>query len=112
TVDIYQTRAAEDLFDLSAAVEVAQHASELELAVGARGEVGVSPFRRDRQQAPVDPMEVRLAEAGAGGKHRGVSGSLPFASLQQQQRAVVEKRHAVGHCFQIVGEHNVRRVKV
>ena len=112
TIDIHQTRAAEDLFDLSAAVEIAQHASELELAVGAWGEVGVTAFRRNRQQASVDPMEVRLAEAGAGGDHRGVSCALRFASLQKQQLAVIEERHAVGHCLQIVEERNVRRIKM
>ena len=41
-----------------------------------------------------------------------MSGALRFASLQRQQLAVVEKRHAVGHCLQIVEEGNVRRIKV
>jgi hypothetical protein len=44
TVQVHEARAAQDLFHFNAAVVFAQHANEIELAVGAGREVRMASF--------------------------------------------------------------------
>ena len=61
------------MLDLGAAVLVAQHEQQAHFAIRPGGPVGMAALRRDRPQAPIDAMQIRLTEPGARRDDGGVS---------------------------------------
>ena len=81
-VDVEQAAARDDMLDVGAAVARGEVAQQRDFAFGARGEVGVPAFRRRRDEAAVDVVQQRLAEAGAGRDQRDVAAAQRLALLQ------------------------------
>src|SRR5262245_62147207 len=112
TMNVQESRTAENLFYLRASVQVAEHSRELELAVRSWGEVGVTTLRGDRPQAPIETVQVRLSESGAGGYHGGIAARVRITGLQNDKFAAFEQGDACGHRLEIVQQRDAASLQI
>ena len=97
-VHVEESAAGDDVLDVGAAVARDQIASERDLALVARREIGVPALGRGRNEAAVDVVQQRLAEAGAGRDQRDVAAAQRLALLQHVR---LPSRRSTGTAYAI-----------
>ncbi len=80
-MQVQQSLPADHLLDFGPPVALSQHAHQLQLAIGARGEVGMAGFGRHGLPSAFQPVEIRLTHSGAGRDHRSRSVMVEDAIL-------------------------------
>ena len=112
SMDVHDARAAEHLFDLRAAVAVAQHPRQGELTIRSRREVGVTRFGGDRQPSAVHGSAGSACRhAGPRGDHRRVALRPALAVLQHDELVLLEDGDAVCHRLEVVEQADARRLE-
>ena len=92
------------MLDADAAEDARQFGDHRQLARRAGGEVRVTALGRRRQELSIDVVQQRLAETGAGGDDRRVSGRDRNALLQHGELVGVEHVDRVRERFQVVDD--------
>ena len=81
-VQVAETDARDNLFELRPSVPRNQPRAQFELARGAGGEVGVTSLRGCRHEAAAIVEQVRLAEAGARSDQAGIAAQIRPSFLE------------------------------
>jgi hypothetical protein len=101
-VQVEKSGAAQDMFDLRAAVLGAQHPEQIDLPVGPRCVIRVPALRRDWPEPSVHTMQIGLTQSGASGDDDSIAVGMGRAVLQDDNLVAREQLRADGHRFEIV----------
>ena len=95
------------MFDVDPAESLPEELEQRDLVVGTDGEVAVAGLGGDRHEAPVDPMQDRRAQSGAGGDERGIAIGVGSACPQRVQFPRRQHRHGARHGLEVVQQLHV-----